>query len=229
MEALDCIDTPQVQWTYSSLKKFLTCPRQYFEVKVAKNYKEPQHESALYGEQFHKAAELFIADGTPLPPQFAYAQKGLTALAALPGAKYCEYKMGLRHDLTACDFDAEDRWWRGIADLVVLDGAVAKVLDYKTGASAKYADTGQLELMALGLFAHFPELEKVRGALWFVVAGNFIKANYTIDNSTHLWAKWMTDYSKLLVAHKTNVWNANPSGLCKKHCVVTSCPHNGRN
>ena len=25
-----------------------------------------------------------------------------------------------------------------------------------------------------------------------------------------------------------DVWNPRPSGLCKKHCVVLECPHNGR-
>jgi hypothetical protein len=29
-------------------------------------------------------------------------------------------------------------------------------------------------------------------------------------------------------AYDKDVWNANPSGLCRAHCVVLECPHNGR-
>jgi hypothetical protein len=73
--------------------------------------------------------------------------------------------MGLTENLEACDFYASDVWFRGIADLVILDDEVATVVDYKTGKSSKYADKGQLELMALALMARYPQIKKVRAAL----------------------------------------------------------------
>ena len=66
---------------------------------------------------------------------------------------------------------ADNVWWRGIADLVILDADnhIAWVVDYKTGKSARYADKGQLELMALATFKHFPVVKKyVRDCcLWY--------------------------------------------------------------
>ena len=54
-------------WSYSSLKKFKTCPKQYAEVKVFRNFKEPPFtEATLYGTNFHEAAERFVRDGEPL-------------------------------------------------------------------------------------------------------------------------------------------------------------------
>ena len=101
------------------------------------------------------------------------------------------------------------------------------MLDYKTGKSAKYADTGQLELMALAIFKHFPQVRKVKAGLLFVIAKQFVKDNYNLDAAPTLWQKWLRDHDRMRFAYQTNVWNPRPSGLCKKHCVVVECPHNG--
>jgi hypothetical protein len=102
-------------------------------------------------------------------------------------------------------------------------------VDYKTGKSAKYADTGQLELMALGVFKHFPKITKVRAGLLFVVCNAFVKDKYDVTMQPKLWAKWLRQYSRIEAAYESDKWNPNPSGLCRKHCSVMSCPHNGQN
>jgi hypothetical protein len=216
-------------WSFSGIKAFDQCPKKYYHLKVVKDYKEQVTDALTYGSEFHKAAELYIKEGTPLPPQFSYSKGALDNLNQLPGEKLCEYEMGLTEDLEPCGFKAENVWWRGIADLIILDRekGEARVLDYKTGKSAKYADTGQLELMALAIFKHFPEVRKVKAGLLFVIAKQFIKDSYTVDSAPTLWQKWLRDYDRLRFAYQTNVWNPRPSGLCKKHCVVTECPHNG--
>jgi len=56
-----------------------------------------------------------------------------------------------------------------------------------------------------------------------------IKGNYHVDNASVLWGKWLKDYERMRSSYKNNVWNPRPSGLCRKHCVVLECPHNGRN
>ena len=218
-------------WSFSSIKLFEQCPRKYYHLRVAKDYKEPTSEAMTYGSVLHKAAEDYISLGTPLPPQFAYIKDALDKLKALPGEKLCERKMGLTRNLEPCDFYAKDVWWRGIADLIVLnkEGGVAYTVDYKTGKSTKYADTGQLELMALAIFKHFPEIKTVKAGLLFVVCNAFIKDGYALDKEPELWEKWMTHYDRMLTAYKSEVWNPNPSGLCRRHCVVTACPHNGAN
>jgi ATP-dependent exoDNAse (exonuclease V) beta subunit len=47
--------------------------------------------------------------------------------------------MALTYSKEPCDFHDENRWVRGIADLVIIDGADAFVVDYKTGSN-KYPD-----------------------------------------------------------------------------------------
>jgi hypothetical protein len=218
-------------WSFSSLKLFEQCPRKYYHLRVVKDFKEPVSEAMSYGTDMHKAAEDYIKSDTPLPKRFAYMQSTLDSLKLLPGERLCEYEMGLTKDLKPCGFKDKDVWFRGIIDLAILDHDTgeARILDYKTGKSTKYADTGQLELMALGVFKHFPTINKVRAGLLFVVANAFIKERYDISQEPKLWTRWIQRHSRIEIAHQSDVWNPNPSGLCRKHCAVKSCPHNGAN
>jgi hypothetical protein len=157
----------------------------------------------------------------------------LEKLNAIEGEKLCEHKMGLKKKdgrLVACDFFAKDVWYRGIADLIILnnDKQEARVVDYKTGKSAQYADTKQLALMAACIFVHFPQIKTVKGGLLFVVAEDFIKADY--DVATGL--KVFSDLDDTLVsretAYESMVFNPKKNFTCKAWCPVIICPHNGR-
>ena len=218
-------------WAFSSIKTFDQCPKKYYHLKVVKDYTEDTAtEPILYGNEFHSAAEDYIGKDVSLDPRFSFAQSVLDKLKGMKGEKLCEYRMGLTANLDPCEFFAKDVWWRGVSDLTILnrEKGVAKVIDYKTGKSAKYADKGQLELMALATFKHFPEIKVVKGGLLFVVCNAFIKDTYTIAQESELWQKWLNEYGKMEKAYEVGVWNPRPSGLCRAHCVVLECPHNGR-
>ena len=216
-------------WSFSKIKAFEQCPKQFYHMKIAKDYIEKETEAMLYGTLFHEAAENFVKDDTPIPEKFKYAESALTNLKNKPGKKLCEYKLGLTEDLEPCGFFDENVWFRGIADLIILDGDTAWVIDYKTGKSARYADKGQLELMALATFKHFPEIKKVKAGLLFVIAKTLVKDIYEDTVAPILWKKWLSDYARMEKALETNTWNPRPSGLCRQHCAVIDCPHNGRN
>jgi hypothetical protein len=216
-------------WSYSSLKNFKTCPRQYHEIRVLKNYQIEDTEATRYGTEFHKAAELFVQGTHELPAKFDFALEALTKLKEMPGKKLCEYTMGLTEDLEPCAIDAHNVWWRGVADLVILQDRTARVIDYKTGASAKYADKGQLELMAMAIFKHFPDVDIVRAGLLFVVANSFPREIYHRAQESQLWDKWLREHRALELAFKNDIWNPRESGLCRRHCIVESCVHNGSN
>jgi CRISPR/Cas system-associated exonuclease Cas4 (RecB family) len=220
-----------VPWSYSKAKAFEQCPKQFYHMKVLKEYEDKETEAMRYGTSMHKAAEKYVRDKTPLPPEFEYVHAGLDSLLAIEGEKLCEFKMGLTEELEPCDFFAEDVWWRGIADLIILDTEKhrAWVVDYKTGKSARYADKGQLELMALAVFKHFPVVEQIKAGLLFVVCTELVKEQYSQGDQTFLWDKWMGKFEQMKTAFEADVWNANPSGLCRNHCAVLECVHNGRN
>jgi len=216
-------------WSYSRMKTFETCPKQFYHVNVLKEFPFEETEATRYGTEFHKAAEEFMRDDTPLPGRFSFAQTALDAIKAKPGTKHCELKLGLTADFEPCGFFDKNVWFRGIVDLAIIDGDRAWIVDYKTGKSARYADKGQLELMSLAVFAHFPDVKRVKAGLVFVIAEAFVNADYERDQHDTLWAPWLKKYATLEKAFETGVWNPKPSGLCRKHCPVVECPHNGQN
>jgi hypothetical protein len=207
-------------WSFSKIKAFEQCPKQFYHEKILKEYPFVETEATRYGSEFHLAAEEYIRDGKLLPNKFSFAQGTLDSLKTKRGVKLCERKMGVTEDLKPCDFYSKDVWFRGIADLLIIDvpAETAWVIDYKTGKSAKYADKGQLELMALAVFAHFPDIKKVKGGLVFVVSKALVKDSYADFDKPKLWEKWLTKYEAMKTAADQNVWNPKPSGLCKRHC-----------
>jgi len=184
-------------WSYSSLDLFLQCPHKYYRLKVKKDIKEPVSDHLTYGLDVHRAAENFIKDGTAIPEKFKFIEPMLQKLNAYEGEKLCEHRMGLTRNLEPCGFFDKRVWWRGVADLIILNGDSAKIVDYKTGKSSKYADTKQLEILSLAVFRHFPQVKRVKGGLLFVVASEFVKSEYDAEKSDIYWQRWLTNTAQL--------------------------------
>jgi CRISPR/Cas system-associated exonuclease Cas4 (RecB family) len=216
-------------WSFSSLKTFTTCPKKFYHTKVLKDVKEPEGEQALYGKLVHEVAELYIRDGKEIPEKFAFIKPALDSLLKIQGEKLCEFKMALTDKLEPCDFFSPDCWFRGVADLLIVDRekGEARVVDYKLGKS-RYADLGQLELMALAVFKLFPEVTKVKGGLLFLAEDKFVPSVFEVEQQHRYWGNWMPKVMMLEGAYSADIWNAKPNGLCKNYCWVSSCAHCGR-
>lgn len=212
-----------MKWSFSSLKMFLNCPYQYFRVKVVQDFAIPDTQQTLYGKDVHTALEQYGRDGEPLPKNYQRFQPIVDVLLDLPGDKYFEYQMALRTDKTPCGFEDEDYWVRGIADFLCVDGDTAHVVDYKTG-SDRFPETKQLKLMALMVFAIFPEVQTVKGGLAFIMRNSFVEVTYTRDEIPAMWAKLEDDLVLLQDAFAYGTWVPKPSGLCG-WCPVRTCDH----
>jgi len=215
-------------WSYSSIKTFEQCPKKYYHLKVLKDVKDVGSAASIYGNMVHKAAEDYIKDGTEIPEKYAFLRPVVEAFEKIPGDKHCELRLGVAFDgenYAPTTFFGKDVWWRGIIDLLIVDGEKAYIIDYKTGKNVKYADTKQLDLMAGAVFIHYPEVETIKSALAFVVTNDFIKK----DHKKELALSYMNTFDPLLVrlvaAEENNVWNAVSSPLCA-YCPVTKCEHN---
>jgi hypothetical protein len=215
-------------FSYSTLKAFETCARQYHEIKVLKKYPSPKTEQILYGERLHEAAEHYVASGVALTTEFEFMKPMLDNLLSLPGAKFAERKTAVTRDLVPCDWKAPDVWYKGIADFsaVDLEGKRGFVCDYKSGSN-RFPDTDQLELMSLLLFAHHPEIEVVRSALLFVAKGTMERKTVRRAQAQFLWDRYRERNQLRECAHANGVFNPKQSGLCRKWCPVTTCEYNG--
>lgn len=221
-------------WSYSSITLFDQCPKKYYHLKVAKDVSEPESEAMRYGKELHLAAEEYIRDGKEVPPQFAFILPYLEKFKAIPGEKHCEYKMAVKltsdNRLVPCDFFDKDYYYRGIADLLILDREKeeARIIDYKTGKSAQYADTKQLKLMAGATFTIFPEIKVIKAGLLFVVSKEFIKEEYDTHFRLAYFEQFRPIVQSLDMAHKSGVWNPKRNFSCKGWCPVLECAHNGK-
>lgn len=217
-----------ITWSYSSLKTFEQCPKKYYHLRVVKDVKDSGSEATIYGQAVHKAAEDHIKLGTPVPEKYGFIQGVLDAVKEMPGEKHCELKLGVRKTGTGyepCGFFDEGVWWRGIGDVVVVNGETAHSIDYKTSKNAKYADVKQLDILAAAIFTHFPQVTKVKSALLFVVSNEFVKKEHYVEHKDKYFSLFDPSLDRLATAQDTNVWNAVSGPLCR-FCPVTTCEHN---
>lgn len=216
-------------WSYSSISLFQQCPRKYYRLRVIKDVVEPPQKHLLYGTEVHKAAEEYVCAGVDLPAPYQQFKTHLDRLKELPGDKYCEYEMGLTKEFQPCKFSDPNVWFRGIADLLVINGDKARIVDYKTGRSSEYADVKQLELLSMLVFKHFPQVTSVKGGLLFLVAEDLVGAEYEAVSQDKSWQRWLPEITRLEKAYETDVWNPKPNFTCRKFCAVLDCEHNGKN
>ena len=214
----------QYTWSYSALKEYENCPKKYYEIRVAQNYTVIPSEQMIYGTEVHKALEDYVKDGKELALNYLRFKPAADALIDIPGEKYPEYEMALFRDKTPCDFADSNRWVRGIVDLLIVDGDYAFIVDYKTGSN-KYPDPKQLRLMSLMTFAHFPNVNKIKAGLLFVMHGTFVTEEYTREDLDKSWAKFNGPLGRLDNSYDNDVWPPNPTPLCK-YCPVKSCDFN---
>jgi hypothetical protein len=145
----------------------------------------------------------------------------IDALLAKEGEKSVEIQMALDINLQPVEWFSKAAWVRGIADLLILDGEIAWVVDYKTGSN-KYPDRNQLDLMSLLVFAHYPEIQQVNSALLFVVKNSMIKHKVKREDVDKLWWEYRERVSRIEASHANEVWNPKQSGLCP-WCPVKTC------
>jgi PD-(D/E)XK nuclease superfamily len=208
-------------WTYSQLDSFESCPKKFYHLKVVRDVVEPPSVHTEWGTKVHTAFEDFINKGDPLPEGMTQWQSLANKLAKLPGQKLTEVKFAIDANFQPAQWKTS--WSRGIADLLVIHGEKAAVMDYKTG---KRKPTEQLDLYANYVFHHYPQVNKVTtGFVWLKER----RIDWKPLDRTSLpvtWQSLLPRVRKLESAYERDSWPARPSGLCNGWCPVTSCSFN---
>lgn len=117
--------------SHSSIKDFQGCARRYHQVKILKRFKSQPTEATTYGNLVHEAFEKYLMEDTSLPEHLGKHQPVLDKIKSMPGDRHCELKLGMRQDFTPCGFFDKDVWFRGIPDLLIVNGTTAWVGDWK--------------------------------------------------------------------------------------------------
>lgn len=207
-----------MQWSYSHLDAFETCPKKFYHIRVAKDIIEPAGEAAEWGTRVHEALENYIKEGTELPNGMEQWEGIVQKIKKLRGVKHTEIAFAIDKSFQPTDW--KSAWSRGLADVFVIDGTEAIVLDYKTG---KRKITDQLKLYAAYVFAHYPDVEVVKTGFVWLKTKKIDRDVYTRDQLADLWKDLLPRVRRLEIAYEKNKWEARPSGLCRGWCPVKTC------
>jgi hypothetical protein len=216
-------------WSYSKLKNFEVCPKRYYNVDVAKKVKEEESEELAYGNNLHDALAKAIIGKAPLPDTFRKMQKYVDLVVngadKVNATILVEQKLAISADFGAVKYFDNDAWYRGVADVIKIVGPVASVLDWKTG---KILEDGiQLALMAQCVFAHHPQVQKIRTEFVWIKHDARTRCDFSRSDMVEVWAGLLPRVSLLERAHKLGEFPPKPGYLCRRWCPVTSCPHHG--
>ena len=210
-------------WSYSALTSYETCPRRYELTRVTRKVKEPQTEATLWGNEVHKALELFAKGEKPLPPELKQYERYVTKILSYEGKRVIEERIALDKNFRPTTWMAKDVWVRGIIDIGVVGSEKAYLLDWKTGK--RKPDMDQLKLFAALAFAIYPWIDKVTTGFIWLKTKEFDKEVVTREQLPEIWNTFMPRLERLAVSYEENKWTPKPSGLCKNWCPVgrTNC------
>lgn len=221
-----------IPWSWSTLDAYKTCPRQFYEMKVAKNFTQPDTLELMWGKEVHTGMQKRVQDGVPLPPRMVAYEPLAAKLVAREGTKHCELETAVDINLNACGFWDKDAWNRGYEDIVITHENKALTVDYKTGKFKPRSR--QLDLSALRIFAKFPEIDIVHSAFAYLQTNQWVRDTFHRADYYKLWETFYADIKDMIWSQENNAWPMKPSGLCKKSrrpgstyagCPVATCPH----
>lgn len=205
-------------WSYSQLTAYETCPKRFELTRVSKKVVEPQTEATIWGNQVHKALELFAKDGKPLPADLQKYERYVKKIQSYEGKRVVEERIALDRSFRPTKWMAKDVWVRGIIDIGVVGPEKAYLLDWKTGK--RKPDSDQLKLFAALAFAVYPWIDKVTTGFIWLKSGEFDKEVFTRDQLPEIWNEFMPRLQRLAHSYEDNKWIAKPSGLCREWCPV---------
>ncbi|HEY7822614.1 MAG TPA: PD-(D/E)XK nuclease family protein [Acidimicrobiia bacterium] len=214
-------------WSYSKLKNYETCPKRSWHLDHARDIKEEESEQLQYGNTLHKVLADAIAGKAPLPKHFAHLQPWVDKVTAGGNAAtiLVEQQLAITKNIGPTEWFGKDAWYRGIADVIKIVGPVAAVLDWKTGKILE--DGVQLALMAQCVFAHHPEIQKIRTEFIWLKEDAVTRADFSRDDMAKVWAGVLPRVQSLENAIASANFPPKPGFLCRKWCPVAHCPHNG--
>lgn len=213
-------------WSYSRLNNFENCPKQFYHLNVAKDVKQPESPDQKYGNQLHKAIELRVNKGKPLGKQFAFMEPVVQKFLSISGEKHAELQIAVDTDMQLVDWFDAKTWARAIVDLAIINEHRAAIVDWKTGKKIS-DDFSQQQAAAALMFIKFPQLEEIEMIYFWTAHMKPTSRTILKKDIRHVWSVLLRRIRAYKQAHIDINFAPKPSGLCKRHCPVVQCPHNG--
>jgi len=200
--------------SFSALKMYENCPKRYMHQRINKEVQDQGGVASAYGERIHEALEVRLRDKTPLTEETKRYEVLCTTLEDLAegGELLAEQKLTLDENLDPTDWFAPGAWLRSILDILIVKGDTAYVGDWKTGK--RRPDFTQMEMFALQIFRHYPEVNEVKTSLIWLKDMSMDSEVYKREQSNAMWAKLMTRINRIYESAEHDNWPPKQSGLC---------------
>ena len=216
--------TVRLTHSFSAIKMFENCPLQYYRVRILKDVVSKGGEATIWGERIHEQLEDRLKTGVALPPESSSYEPIVSAIERIApaGGLFVEQEVTLNDKLQPTGWWDPDAWLRSKLDVQIMRPPVAYVIDWKTGK--RRLDPTQLELFALQVFSHSPEVMKVVSKFVWLKEGTSDSLTYKREQVPQMWADLLTRIKRIEQAAAANVWPAKPSGLCPWCPAKDTCP-----
>jgi len=200
--------------SYSALKMYENCPKNYFHQRIEKSVRDSGNAVTAYGERVHKALELRLGEDAPLTSETARYDVLCEAikLTAKGGVLTVEEEMTLNDSLKPTGWWDDDAWLRSKIDVLVRRGPEAIMFDWKTGK--RRPDFDQLELFAVQVFKHYPEVQRVKTTFVWLKEMKMDSETYTHADMPAIWHRILSKVKRIEGSAEHDNWPAKPSGLC---------------
>lgn len=220
-------------WSYSRLKNFEVCPKRYYETDVLKNFNDgDDNEQLQWGEQVHKAMAERCKNGVALPQGMEGYEPWAQKVLVSGGEVHVELDTAIDENFGPAPwFAARDGtgpipWLRCKIDLVVKNGDIALLVDWKTGKIIE--DSFQLGLSASCAFARWPELKAIRTSFVWLKEDAESSEVFLREDMARMWRTLWPRISALHSAHTSSNFPPVASRMCRKYCRVSHCQNHGK-
>ncbi len=232
--------------SYSRLKNYELCPKRHYNYDLAPWDQRIKEESDTMKEG-HRVHEIMAGgvEGKELPLQLQSYEHYLEALRRGEGITEAEKNYAFTRSFQPCSYKANNVFWRCKVDVVKHYKRVALVWDWKTGQ--RKVEEDQLFLSALAVFIHLPEVRQVHASFVWLADLNLDELTqpplptleellentkttvvYERHELPQLWATMLPRIQRMEKAYEQEDFPPKPSGICKRHCGVVSCPYHGK-
>lgn len=226
---------PRFTWSYTSMNEFLTCPAQWAAEKYYKTVPYVESEAMRWGNVVHKALEnAVLGKATPMDAKVISDGGYAKYIQALEKAKaggaeiHVEKEMCFTDKLKFCGWwDNNIVWYRGKADVLIINGNKLTVWDYKTGAVKP--DLLQLRMMCAFAALYFPQVEIFDGKLLFLAHDKIegLEKPLLRTDLKPILAEVLGVVRRMEAAWESQNFPCKKNGLCRNYCAHTECPHCG--
>lgn len=205
----------QLSHSYSSIKMYENCPKRYYHQRVMREVEDTGNEATLWGERVHKMLEDRLKGAADLPKEVEKYEPLCAALVnkARGGTLLAEEEMTLNAQLRPTGWWAADAWLRSKIDVLILKGNTAAIFDWKTGK--RRPDNLQLELFALQVFTHKPDVDKITSSFIWLKDNSVDSETYHRSEVVDMWERVLVRIGHIEHSQEIDSWTAKPSGLCR--------------